>query len=69
MCSVRYVVLGFLYVIFSGVNYDIYIYIYPPGADVRSKFDWGFNCVVICSGYVSECLRVCLGLRVDLDFL
>ena len=33
-----------------------------PGADVRPKFHWGFSYVVICSGYISDCFRVCLGL-------
>ena len=52
----------------------IYIYVYIslsrslslslslPGADVRPKFHWGFSYVVICSGYFSDCFRVCLGL-------
>ena len=35
---------------------------YPSGVDVRPKFHWGFSYVVICSGYISDCFRVCLGL-------
>ena len=38
------------------------IHTYPSGADVRPKFHWGFSWVVVCSGYVSDCFRVCLGL-------
>ena len=44
------------------IAYPHYIYIYPSGADVRPKFHWGFSYVVICSGYISDCFRVCLGL-------
>ena len=40
----------------------VYIYVFPSGADVRPKFHWGFSYVVICSGYISDCFRVCLGL-------
>ena len=41
---------------------DDTLYMYPSGADVRPKFHWGFSYVVICSGYISDCFRVCLGL-------
>ena len=40
----------------------IYIYVCPSRADVRPKFHWGFSYFVICSGYISDCFRVCLGL-------
>ena len=39
-----------------------YIYVCPSRADVRPKFHWGFSYFVICSGYISGCFRVCLGL-------
>ena len=29
---------------------------------IRPKFHWGYSYVVICSRYISDCFRVCLGL-------
>ena len=51
-----------IYIYINIIYIYIYINTYIPRADVRPTFHWGFSCVVICSGNVSDCFRVCLGL-------
>ena len=54
----------YIYIISNHISYAMCIsyYIILSGADVRPKFHWGLSYNVICSGYISNCFRVCLGL-------
>ena len=51
-----------MYIIRIIPMYLIRIHIILSGADLRPKFNCGSSYVVICSGYSSDCFRVCFGL-------